>query len=76
MLETARDFFVNREWALAVGVLTTLVTTGEELLESVSVLASEHNDWTPMGLIPLVAAIIIRLRVWSDHSVKEIENHL
>jgi hypothetical protein len=72
MILRIRDFFVNREWAMFVGIVTTLVTSGEEFLEFISVTAAEQNDWTPLGLLPLVAAIVTRARVWSKETIDKL----
>lgn len=74
MVNAIRNFFVNREWAVFVGVLTTLIINVEELLEALSVVATENNDWTPLGLVPLVAAVVTRARVWSSETVDEIKS--
>ena len=73
MIERVRDFFVNREWALFIGIITTVITSGEEFLEFISVVATEQNDWTPLGLLPLLAAIVTRARVSSNKTVEEIK---
>jgi len=76
MFERVRDFFLNREWAMFVGIITTLVLSGEEFLEWISVLANENNDWSVVGILPLVAAAITRFRVTSNRTVEEIKDQL
>jgi hypothetical protein len=71
-----KNYILNREWAVAIGVIATLVTSGEELLESLSIIATENNDWSPLGLVPLVAAVVIRTRVWAQETIVEIEKEI
>jgi hypothetical protein len=76
MIESVRNYLLNKQYALFLGVAGTLLASGEEFAEWVNIVATENNDWTVTGLLPLFVAIATRFRVSSNETIAEIKDQL
>lgn len=65
-------WFANREWAMFVGLMGTVVAYATDGFGQISDTAAEVQGLSLIEALPIILAAATRLYVWSEKSVEEI----